>query len=72
MREPIEAVATETATDGSARRTLKARSRVAVRSILLGVLVSIPMGLGGVLFSKQLLQAMNAVPWPSAWPQREF
>ncbi len=35
-------------------------SRVAVQSILLGVLVSIPMGLGGVLFSKQLFQAMNA------------
>jgi hypothetical protein len=37
-----------------------------VKSILLGVLVAIPMGLGGVLFGKQLFQAMNAVPSPSA------
>jgi putative MATE family efflux protein len=34
--------------------------RVAVQSILLGVLVSIPMGLVGVLFTGQLFRAMNA------------
>src|SRR5262245_16220769 len=34
--------------------------RVAVQSILLGVFVSVPMGLIGVLFTRQLFQAMNA------------
>lgn len=34
--------------------------RVAVQSILLGVFVSIPMGLVGVLFTGQLFRAMNA------------
>jgi putative MATE family efflux protein len=34
--------------------------RVAVQSILLGVFISIPMGLIGVFFTRQLFQAMNA------------
>jgi putative MATE family efflux protein len=35
-------------------------ARVAEQSILLGVLISIPIGVGGAIFSKQLFQAMNA------------
>jgi putative MATE family efflux protein len=35
-------------------------ARVAEQAILLGVLISIPIGVGGALFSKQLFQAMNA------------
>jgi putative MATE family efflux protein len=35
-------------------------ARVAEQSILLGVLISIPIGVVGALFSKQLFQAMNA------------
>lgn len=35
-------------------------ARVAEQSILLGVLISIPIGIAGALFSKQLFQAMNA------------
>ncbi|HEU0175518.1 MAG TPA: MATE family efflux transporter [Blastocatellia bacterium] len=35
-------------------------ARVAEQAILLGVLISIPIGIVGALFSKQLFQAMNA------------
>ncbi|HEY8461224.1 MAG TPA: MATE family efflux transporter [Blastocatellia bacterium] len=35
-------------------------ARVAEQAILLGVLISIPIGVVGALFSKQLFQAMNA------------
>jgi putative MATE family efflux protein len=35
-------------------------ARVAEQSILLGALISIPIGIAGALFSKQLFQAMNA------------
>jgi putative MATE family efflux protein len=35
-------------------------ARVAEQSILMGVLISIPLGVVGALFSKQLFQAMNA------------
>jgi putative MATE family efflux protein len=35
-------------------------ARVAEQSILMGVLISIPLGIAGALFSKQLFQAMNA------------
>ncbi|MGH9768603.1 MAG: MATE family efflux transporter [Blastocatellia bacterium] len=35
-------------------------ARVAEQSILLGVLISIPIGIVGALFSRQLFQAMNA------------
>jgi putative MATE family efflux protein len=35
-------------------------ARVAEQSIVLGVLISIPIGVAGALFSKQLFQAMNA------------
>jgi putative MATE family efflux protein len=35
-------------------------ARAAEQSILLGVLISIPLGLAGALFSRQLFQAMNA------------
>src|SRR5215472_7606104 len=35
-------------------------ARVAEQSILLGVLISIPIGIAGALFSRQLFRAMNA------------
>src|SRR5262245_49429291 len=35
-------------------------ARVAEQSILLGILISIPIGLAGVIFSRQLFQMMNA------------
>jgi putative MATE family efflux protein len=35
-------------------------ARVAEQAILLGVLISIPIGVAGALFNKQLFQAMNA------------
>src|SRR5215510_5121175 len=35
-------------------------ARVAEQSILLGVLISVPIGIVGAVFSKQLFQAMNA------------
>lgn len=35
-------------------------ARVAEQSILLGILISIPIGIAGALFSKQMFQAMNA------------
>jgi len=41
-------------------------ARVAEQSILLGVLISIPVGIVGALFSKQLFQAMNAEAGVSA------
>jgi len=41
-------------------------ARVAEQSILMGVLISIPIGIVGVLFSKQLFQAMNAEAGVSA------
>jgi putative MATE family efflux protein len=41
-------------------------ARVAEQSILLGVLISVPIGIVGALFSKQLFQAMNAEAGVSA------
>jgi len=41
-------------------------ARVAEQSILLGALISIPVGVVGVLFSRQLFQAMNAEAGVSA------